>query len=359
MQIHQITPALLYGDALGNQVRALREVFQSWGYRSEVYTDHADPRLPYHGYPSSELHAEPDDVIIFHYAVGSVLTEWVKDLPCRVLIYYHNITPIRLARGSDQWMRERLHQGRAELLWFKDRPLTLAASEYNRRELCDLGFQNVHVVPYLIDFEQMRASAESPAGQRIVSRYRSDGWVNWLYVGRIVENKKQDDLIAAFNYYHRLINPHSRLLLVGHSLNNDFYRADLEVSIAMWSLRSVELCGHVGLHEGLGGYYRSADVFVSMSEHEGFGIPMIEAMDFDVPVLAYKSSGVPFALNGAGVLFTEKRFDVVAELVHVVLSDDQLRARVIERQRQRVAELQHDQIINDLQQVFASQLSRG
>ena len=184
----------------------------------------------------------------------------------------------------------------------------LAASEYDRQEMLALGFRNVEVLPYLVTFDALQASADSTAGREVCARYkgpgslgRDSGAVNLLFVGRLVPNKRQDDLLRVFNAYHHLINSHSRLLLVGSDSNAPGYRLELEEMVAALGLSdAVVLPGAVGLREGLGGYYRAATVPLHASTKR-FCIPLIEAMAFELPRLPGRSTGVPYAMGGAGI----------------------------------------------------------
>lgn len=346
--IHQIMPGFLYGDALGNQAARIRYHLREWGYRSQVYAQFRDQHLDDPGEDYFRYAGNRDDLVIFHYSIGSPVTRFVRQLSGTIVPYYHNVTPPGFLRGYNEPLADLLEQGRSELALFRDAPLALAASEYNRQEMLALGFRNVQVMPYFVTFDALKASAQNPAGQEIVARY-DDGAVNLLFVGRLVPNKRQDDLIRAFNAYHHLVNPHSRLLLVGSEANAPGYRPELEAMAAAFDLVDhVHLPGPVGLREGLGGYFQAADLFLCLSEHEGFCIPLVEAMAFGLPVIAYEAAGVPYALGGAGALVKPKRYDGIAELIQLLTSDETLRQRVIVGQHRRLEELATDRVAGKL-----------
>jgi glycosyltransferase involved in cell wall biosynthesis len=355
--IHQIMPGFLYGDAVGNQVAHIRDLLRGWGHRSQVYAQHRDHRLDDPGEDYHRCRPTPDDLVVFHYSIGSPVTEFVQRLPCRVLIYYHNVTPAGFLRGYNEPLADLLDQGRREMAWFKDSPFALAASEYNRQEMQALGFRCVEVLPYLVTFDALRASADSAAGREVFARCNGDA-VNLLFVGRLVPNKRQDDLLRAFNAYHHLINPHSRLLLVGSDSNAPGYRLELEAMAAALGLSdSVVLPGAVGLREGLGGYYRAATAFLCLSEHEGFCIPLIEAMAFDVPVIAYRSTGVPYAMGGAGMLVNAKSYDLIAELIDLLVRNQAVHELVLAGQRRRLEELSPGRVAEMLKN-YIEQMAR-
>ncbi len=349
-------PGFLYGDAVGNQAARIRDLLRGWGYRSQVYAQFRDRRLDDPGEDYDRCRPAPDDLVIFHYSIGSPVTEFVRQLPCRVMIYYHNITPAGFLRGYNEPLADLLDQGRRELAWFADAAFALAASEYDRQEMLALGFRNVEVLPYLVTFDALQSSADSTAGREVCARYkvpgslgRDSGAVNLLFVGRLVPNKRQDDLLRAFGAYYHLINSHSRLLLVGSDSNAPGYRLELEQMAAALGLSdSVVLPGAVGLREGLGGYYRAATLFLCLSEHEGFCIPLIEAMAFDLPVVAYRSTGVPYAMGGAGMLVDAKRYDLLAELIDLLVHNQAVRERVLAGQRRRLKELSPGRVAGTL-----------
>ncbi len=334
MEIHQIMPSFLYGDAVGNQAFRIRELLRQWGFKSQVYAQFRDQRLSDRGKDYAHYRGDPDNLVIFHYASGSPLTEFVRQLPDKVIPYYHNVTPPEFMQNYNPELAARLEQGRRELLLFRDASIVWADSEYNRQEMLALGFEQVRVMPLFLYFDELLAAADSPAGREIVTRY-DDGWVNLLFVGRVVPNKRQDDLIRAFNYYHRLVNPRSRLILIGSDFGVPGYRMELEIMTEALGIEHVHMPGVVDLG-ALGGYYRAATVFVCLSEHEGFGIPLLEAMAFDVPVLAFNATGVPHAMGDAGMLVNRKRYDVIGELIDLLVRDESLRQRVTARQRQRL-----------------------
>jgi len=335
--IHQIAPVFACGDAIGNQMFQIRERLRRWGIPSQVYAGGRDARLEDPGEVYHSYRGDPNHMLIYHYSTQSSLTSFVQHLPNQVVVYYHNITPPEFFAPYDATFAAKLAQGRQEVALFKDAPVAWAGSAFNRRELLDIGFSNVDVVPYFLLLDHLVKAARTATAQRLVECY-SDGWTNWLFVGRLAPNKRQCDVIRAFTHYHRNINPRSRLFLVGSDGGLPAYRFELEALAAHTVPEHIYLPGAVSL-ETLAGHYRIASVYVSMSEHEGFGIPLLEAMNFDIPVLAFKAAAVPDTLGGAGVLVNEKRYDIIAEMVEMLVKDQHLRQSVIQKQRKRLAQL--------------------
>ncbi len=335
--IHQIAPGFSSGDAIGNQMAKMRTIFRAWGYDSQVYAPVRDLRLDDPGLDPAEYISHPQNVLIYHYSTYTPLSAWVNSLPDFVICYSHNVTPPEFFMPYDADFAARLALGRQDIAQFKDRPCAWAASEYNRADMLAAGFRHVDIMPLFLHFEDLQVAGQSAEAQKIVNMY-ADGWVNWLFVGRLVPNKRQDDIMRAFAYYHRCINAHSRLFLVGSDGNLPAYRADLEWLAERIAPEHIYLPGAVSL-EALAGYYRAASVFVSMSEHEGFGIPLIEAMIFDLPVVAFKAAAIPDTLGQAGILINRKEYAVIAELVDLLMRDTSLRQQIIAQQRVRVEEL--------------------
>ena len=218
------------------------------------------------------------------------------------------------------------------------------------------GFARVDVLPYFVTFDELHASAHSPIGCDVTARYASNR-VNVLFVGRLVLNKRQDDLVRVMNYYQRLIDPEARLILVGGDANAPGYRLELKTLIEVLGCAACGAAGSIGPHEGLGGYYQAATVFVCLSEHEGFCVPLLEAMAFDVPVIAFQSTGVPYALGAAGLQLADKRYDIVSEAIALVHADRTVREQLIAAQRQRLLDFRTEHVAAQLQAYLHLMLS--
>jgi len=217
--------------------------------------------------------------------------------------------------------------GRRELAFYKDRcDLALGDSEYNRQELEAIGFPTTGVLPVVPDFSHLSGPPNfMQAGQF------DDGWVNLLFVGRMIPNKRIEDVIRCFHAYKQWFNPRSRLLLVGSYGGFEKYLTMVQSFMAGIDAKDVHILGHVA-DEELAAYYEIADVFLCCSEHEGFCVPLVESFHMGVPVLAYAATAVPATMDGAGVLFTNKHPMHVAALVDAVVNDRDLQDRIIDGQ---------------------------
>ena len=334
MRIDQWVPALHRGDAIGDSARLMRDAFRSWGHVADVYALDLDADLEGDGRRFSEWRpGGRDDAVILHYALPSPLTGALKEHAGRRVLLHHNITPPEFFLDYEPEMARICAIGRAELKSLRDHvDLGLADSEFNRQELEEAGFPRTGVLPIYLDFARY-AEAPNPVLRGLLSDERT----NLLFVGRVAPNKGHGDLIRLASYWKRFISPDVRLVLVGKLPRRRHYFDALqslmyEEGFTPWE---VVFTGHVD-HDDLLACYATASVFVSMSEHEGFGVPLVEAMLMDVPVLAYRAGAVPHTLGDAGVQFGEKALADVAEMAHRLATDAALRGAVLAGQRRRV-----------------------
>jgi glycosyltransferase involved in cell wall biosynthesis len=255
------------------------------------------------------------------------------------VLVYHNVTPPRYFSGVNPAVALRTQDGQAELSRFRERTvLALGDSEFNRHDLINAGYTCTAVLPVIVPENLQRVTPDGVVLDQL------KGGVNLLCVGRVVPNKRHEDVIKVL-FYYRHIEPKARLFLVGHTRYYQPYVYWLRGLVTWLGLaEAVTFTGHVS-DAALAAYYRGSDVFVYMSEHEGFGVPLVECMRFDVPIIAYDSTAVPETLGGAGVLVRSKRFPVVAELVHLLQTDTALRAQVTARQRERARDFAPDLVV--------------
>jgi glycosyltransferase involved in cell wall biosynthesis len=334
VRIDQWVPALHRGDAIGDSARLMRDAFRAWGHEADVYALELDDDLKTDGRPFSAWRAGgPADVVILHYALPSPLSGALETHRGKRVLLHHNITPPGFFLGHDAEMVRICAIGQEEFRRLAPHvDLGLADSEFNRQELEAAGVARTGVLPIYLDFRRYR---EPP--NPVLLRMLDDGRTNLLFVGRIAPNKRQEDLIRLAAYWRRFISPDVRLLLVGKLPRRRHYYDALQSFFYEEGFTPAEVVftGHVD-HAEMLACYAAADVFVSTSEHEGFGVPLVEAMLLDVPILAYRTSAVPHTLGEAGVQFTEKRVDEVAEMAHRLVADAGLREAVLAGQRRRL-----------------------
>ncbi|MBI2468308.1 MAG: glycosyltransferase [Candidatus Rokubacteria bacterium] len=330
--VHQFVPNFVRGDAIGNDTRALRALLGGWGFPSEIFAQYIHRDLArearFYGHYRKVAHSR--NVILFHFSIGSEITSFFARLPDRKVLLYHNITPPEYFVGVSARVADRCRRGRQELARLTTvTELALGDSEFNRRELEAMGFRRTGVRPILIDWT---AYAHPPV--RTLEATYGQG-TNLLSVGRVAPNKRIEDLIKTYYFYRRL-DPASRLLVVGSAVDMESYLAGCQkLAAELGVLDGVVFTGPVSQAE-LCTYYRLASVYLSMSEHEGFCVPLLEAMHFGVPIVAYASTAVPWTLGDAGLLVQEKDFPAIAELIHRVVTEPTLRQAVVAGQRERL-----------------------
>jgi glycosyltransferase involved in cell wall biosynthesis len=334
MEIHQLLPNFVPGDAISNHARALRRLLRSWGYGSEIYAHYAHAEVSHDCRPLDELPANAR-AVVYHYSTTSAeASQAFLGAQGKRALLYHNMTPSYFYAPYCESTYRLLREGRANLGQFRAVvDLTLGVSPYNCAELAAAGYAGPRVLPVLVELEPFACQAPCPATlQRL-----EDSWTNFLFVGRLAPHKRQEDVIRAFAWYNRDINRRSRLLLVGTAGGLERYLFHLhEVVKSVEMEEHVVFAGYASLAE-LVAYYRLAHVFLCMSEHEGFCVPLLEAMYNRVPIIAYAAAGVPDTLGGAGILVNEKDYPLIAEMAYLLTADPELRSRVIRRQEVRLA----------------------
>jgi glycosyltransferase involved in cell wall biosynthesis len=329
IRIHQVLATLGYGDAIGHEVLGIQRVLREAGYESEIFVETADHRLESRTRDYRELvdFSHPDNLLLHHFSLGSKASRTAFAVPDRMALIYHNIPPPEYFVGVNRDLASRCFRGRRELRGYADRcDLAMGDSEFNRLDLEALGFPRTAVLPVVPDFSHL----ERPA-HWMVMRDFDDGMTNVLFVGRVIANKKIEDVIRFFHAYQSIFNPRSRLLLVGAQRGYERYQATLDELTWRLGVRDVHFLGHVS-DEELVACYEVADLFLCASEHEGFCVPLVEAFYMEVPVLAYAAAAVPSTMDGAGVLYDARDPYHVAQLMDAIVSDRALQEAIVEGQ---------------------------
>jgi len=317
-------------------VLGIQRVLRAARYESEIFVESADARVRDRTFYYRELTeaSHPDNILIHHFSIGSQASRIAYALPDRMLLVYHNITPPEFFIDVHPLLVQLCFMGRRELGAYRERcVLALGDSRFNSDELDALGFPRTGVLPVVPSFAHLAGTPD----RRLAAGF-DDGWTNILFVGRMIPNKRIDDLIRTFHAYKTQLNPRSRLLLVGSYGGFDLYFAMLQQLVATLRVPDVHFMGHVS-NEELTAWYDVADVFLCASEHEGFCVPLIEAFHKRVPVVAYAATAVPSTMDGGGVLYTDKSPLHVAQIVHALVDDDELAERVVASQDAALARL--------------------
>jgi glycosyltransferase involved in cell wall biosynthesis len=337
IRIHQVLATLGYGDAIGHEVLGIQRVLRRQGYESEIFVESADYRLEPLTRDYRELvdFSHPDNLLIHHFSLGSKASRTAFALPDRMALIYHNITPPDYFVGVHRTLARQCFRGRRELRAYANRSdLALGDSEFNRQDLEQLGFPRTAVLPVVPGFAHLELQPDG-----LVADQFDDAWTNVIFVGRVIANKKIEDLIRFFHAYHTTFNARSRLIIVGAHGGFERYLVALNQLTASLGLHDVHFVGHV-TDEALVAYYEIADLFLCASEHEGFCVPIVESFYMEVPVLAYAATAVPATMDGAGVLYDDKDPAYVAALIDAVVSNCRVQEAIVAGQLEAVRRLQ-------------------
>lgn len=350
MRVIQLLPTMSFGDAIGNDTIALKGAIAAMGYDTDIYAENIDKRLPADTAKNIDKlkGLKPDDILIYHKSTGTELTFKLEQYKCRKIMVYHNITPPEFFRPYSTAATSLTEYGYKGVDYLKDKvEYCLADSAYNKAELVCMGYVcPIDVRPILIKFEDYKQAPD----KALMKKY-DDGKKNLIFVGRIAPNKKQENVIRAFYQYKRL-NPDSRLILVGsYTGMENYYQRLVKYTAALGLSDDVIFTGHIKFSEILA-WYSLADAFVCMSEHEGFCVPLAEAMFFNVPIIAYDTSAISDTLGGCGVLLDDNDPIFVSRVIDRVLKDEPLREQILAGQRKRLEDFSYDRI----RDIFEKQL---
>ncbi|HAS81263.1 MAG TPA: hypothetical protein DCS43_00940 [Verrucomicrobia bacterium] len=355
-RIDQLVGGYADGDAISQEARYMRDVLRRRGFQSDIYASaaHIAPALKGDALPYERFDPSAPDAVIFHFSTATPATGLYASARGLRILRYHNITPSVYFEGVDDAVAAQLRQAHDELaqaVGQSDR--CWSDSTYNAQDIARLGGGAFsEVMPLFFSHEEF-AGGQDAALQAAFG----DDLCNWLFVGRIVPNKGIEDLIQAFAWYHRCLNPRSRLLIAGSEASCPPYYGMLRLLAARLGLMNVCFTGFVST-AGRHTLYRCADVFVTASRHEGFCLPLIEAMECDVPVVARDAGGMPEALGEGGVRFDGLDARELALLVARVTDAGPLRTQVLASQQRRLESLHgrrgDEELMQRLEKLLAS-----
>jgi len=342
MKIHQLINWLDdSGDAVSDDCMALARYLRELGYHSEIFVRHLHSNLRHLARPAGELQGDKDDIVLMHFCGATdTLPEYVA-FPGRRMMKYHGITPPEFFRGIPEMkeLAQFCYEGFAQLRRVASiTELAIGDSNFDAKELAEHGYSRTSVVPIAMELQEL---VNAPFDENLVCKYRQPDFVNLLFVGRLAPNKRADHLLELLKAYKRSCTNNVRLLLVGKTVEQyTGFVNSLRRHAALLGLEEgtdLILPGKV-TREGLCSYYRAASAFVSMSEHEGFGVPMVEAMAFGVPTFGFASAAVPETIGTGGELFEQKNFPELARRIHSIITDSRRREKLIQRQYDRIRE---------------------
>ncbi|MBU4198693.1 MAG: glycosyltransferase [Verrucomicrobia bacterium] len=350
MHIHQILAGYADGDAISNEAVRLREIFRRWGHSSEIYADpdRISPSLKSDCRLLADYSAGPGDLCLHHYGIASPAADVFLASPAKKIMVYHNITPAEYFDGFDDDVAAQLRAARSALREVaRHADAVWTVSQFNAAELRAEGIEGIKVFPLLFAPE----SQDMSPAPLILNKF-SGSLKNILFVGRIAPNKRVEDLILAFAWYHLALNPFSRLIIVGSKQSAPRYYTMLRMLAGDLDLPNVCFEGFAS-PPGLAAYYQVADLYVCPSVHEGYCLPLLEAMYKGVPVIAHRAGGMPEAMDGAGILYQDLAPVELAELMHRTLSNPALRNDVLRSQDERVRRLRERPVEAELKALLS------
>ncbi len=323
----------------------IRKALQEKGFRSEIFVRFFDHRMakfikPYKEY---KKFSASENIVIFHFSIGSPVSKLFFRIPDKKIMIYHNITPYRYFLDYHRILTRECYKGRLEISLFVNKVhLALGDSEFNRKELEQVGYTHTGILPLLLDFSKFDGD-----GDPVIKDIFSNGKWTILFVSRVIPNKCFEDVIKCFYFFKKYFNPHSQLILAGDYRGMERYFSALMELVRRLELEDVHFTGHVGFSELLA-YFELADVYLSMSEHEGFGVPFLEAFYKKIPVIAFGAAAVEETLNRGGILVREKDFMRVAALLDRLHKDGRLKRKIIDFQCQALEKYKRENIFQTL-----------
>ncbi len=343
--VNQITATMSFGDAISNEVLAIKQLLDDMGIENRIFAENIDPKLSKYVNKYTEYKGHKDEVLINHFGIGSDVNDYVANLKnANKIIRYHNITPHKFFEGYNLVTSRLCEIGREQLKQSRDvYKYCLAVSDYNKEELGKVGYNNIEVMPIIMALDDYKKAPDKD-----ILKKADENIKNIIFVGRVSPNKKQEDVIKSFYYYNKYFNNNSRLFIVGNYEGMERYYKQLNNLVRELNLEScVYFTGHIRFDQILA-YYKIADLFLCMSEHEGFCVPLVESMFFKVPILAYASSAIPSTLSGSSILVKEKDYKCIAGMMDYIIENTDFQQKIIVKQNERLEQLKPEVIKKEM-----------
>ncbi len=341
MRVLQILPSVCRGDTISNDALEIYGELSDHRIRTHIYAEHIGPGIS--SRRVSRMEELPvlkkEDVIIYHLSTESGMYEHIQEIRknygCNIIFRYHNITPPDYFEPFSKDMAQRCYMGLEEARKIREIPtLVLTVSDYDRAQLRKIGYScPIMILAPLVPLAEYTID---PA-EEVMNRYPLNEYINLLSVGQIVPHKRIERLMDIYDSYRRTVDDKARLFLVGSTMEVPEYYEYLENYRRKLGYHEDEIIftGHVAFNEMIA-YYRIADVFLCMSEAEGFGMPLVEAMYYQVPVLAYEAGAVPETLGGSGVLLPTSQPGDVADVIRTIIKNPRSKGQILAGQQRRL-----------------------
>ena len=337
-RIDQVIPTLASRDAIGGHTMQLRDLLRARGYASDIYFGNASADRLDDGYMVDQLsnRSSAGRVLLYHLSIGSPVSDVFKERPERKFVNYHNITPADLLEPWIPYVGDEVRRGRAQLAELAAvTEFAVADSRFNEEELIAADYASTTTSSLLLDLDGFGGSPDPQMADRLASANASGG-ADFLFVGKVSPHKGQDDLVKALAAYRRAYDPNARLHIVGGAISEDYQKAVERFAAELGLADAVEIAGSV-THEELIAYYAGCDAFLCLTNHEGFCVPLLEAMYHRLPIVTWNCTAVPETVGDAGLVLADKQPARVAAAMHRVVQDDELRAALAQAAGERVA----------------------
>ncbi len=344
--IIQFVPVYSSGDAISNLAFTIDRLLKKAGIISHIYAFEINCMDKEH-----EIHLYKDipalfenDILILHMAAENYMSDILEAYDCYKILYYHNITPPEFFHGYDDFAEKSTKNALKQMEKMKEViNYCITDSNYNKEQLLLMNYPcPIDVVPVLLDKSQF----EEDINKEIINKYNHNK-KNIIFVGRIVPNKKIDDIIKCFSAYKKDINPNARLILIGKYSPESKYYLELVSLIEELEVEDVIFTGYV-IQKDLVSYYQCADLFLCLSEHEGYCVPLIEAMYYGIPIIAYKAGAVEETLGEAGILLENKNISEVIKKMDDVLNKRYDRNKMLQEMKNKVKYLTNGEVDKNL-----------
>ncbi len=332
MKINQFHSGTASGDAITNEMLLIKDILLKNGYESEIYAEHVAESLKKNIKDIKSYKGNKDSILIIHHSMGFDLFDKIVSLPDNKILIYHNITPEHFF--DDEIIKQYIRKGLKQTVEYRKYiDSAYADSNFSRKEMIAMGYKNVGIIPVQISLDRFdHVDTNKNLEKKLTTQ------TNFIFVGRIVKNKRQVDIIKAFNIYKNFFNKNSKLFIIGDT-SNKAYLHEVENTIREYDLsENVVITGKIN-ESDLKTYYKNASVFISMSEHEGFGVPLLEAMKMNVPLIAYDSSAIVETMGGAGISFNTKNYTMIAALLNEIVTNKEFKEKIIKYQNERIQKL--------------------
>ncbi len=360
-----MVPQAVPGDATTDHALALQQLLRDLGYRSDLFALAVHDDLEGRARLLGELQgpSTPERAIVYQCASHSPAGDWLYGRRERIAVYYHNVTPPHFLRAWDPAGRLALVAGHLQAAQLaRVAELGIAASATNADDLRAKGWTSVTVAPLLLDLDRFGAPGGSTAPAdgdgRPASGTGAARSTRWLFVGAIAPHKAQHRLVEALAVYRRVFDGDATLTLVGRPVVPSYARAVAELAKASGMGGAVRFAGRVG-HRELLDEYRRADVVVCASQHEGFCVPIAEAMAMGRPLVVADTGEVATTTGAGGLVVPDDGPATLATAVHRVVSDPALRRRIAAGAERRVADLSLERSRAAMAAVLQGWLSGG